>query len=87
MPGQHVWVNLGSKESHAAVIHSIVDATEVIVKWPIAGTYEKFPIVVLEPMFDHSINGAEVPSKYSKRSRKKTDMYAPIVDDRTKKNK
>ena len=84
MPGQHVWVNLGSKESHAAVIHSIVDATEVIVKWPIACTYEKFPIVVLELMFDHSINGAEVPSKYSKRSRKKTDMYAPIIDDRTK---
>ena len=79
--GQSVWVVLG-KEFHEAVIDSFADDSTddspamVTIRWSTLGTCEDFPIDFLRPMFDYS-DGDIVPSSHSRRSRKKTDSYAP----------
>ena len=79
--GQSVWVVLG-KEFHEAVIDSFADDSTddspamVTIRWSTLGTYEDFPIDFLRPMFDYS-DGDIVSSSHSRRSRKKTDSYAP----------
>ena len=79
--GQEVWVVLG-KESHGAVIDSFAHYSTddspamVTIRWSTLGTYEDFPIDSLRPMFDYS-DGDIVLSSHSRRSRKKTNSYAP----------
>ncbi|KAL3827192.1 hypothetical protein ACHAXA_006747 [Cyclostephanos tholiformis] len=49
----------------------------VTIRWKTQGKYEDFPIESLLPMFDHTADGDLESSCHSKRSRKKTNAYAP----------